>query len=54
MLNKATEYLASRQTSWSLRAEGLRAGRPQTLQRADAAEQLAKAALASAVEYTHQ
>jgi len=54
MLNKATEYLASRQTSWSLRAEGLRAGRPQTLQRADAAEQLAKAALASAVEYTQQ
>ncbi|HZM94802.1 MAG TPA: rhomboid family intramembrane serine protease [Vicinamibacterales bacterium] len=54
MLNKASEYLASRQASWRLRAEGLRAGRPQTLQQADAAEQLAKAALASAVEYTQR
>ena len=38
-----------RQTSWRLRAEGLRAGRPQTLQQADAAEHSALAALASAV-----
>jgi rhomboid protease GluP len=52
MLNKASEYLASRQASWRLRAEGLRAGRAQTLQQADAAEQSAKAALASAVAYT--
>ena len=52
MLNKASEYLASRQAGWRLRAEGLRAGRAQTLQQADAAEQSAKASLASAVEYT--
>jgi hypothetical protein len=54
MLNKASEYLASRQASWRLRAEGLRAGRAQTLQQADAAEQTAKGALASAVEYTQR
>jgi membrane associated rhomboid family serine protease len=54
MLNKASEYLALRQTSWRLRAEGLREGRTQTLQQADAAEHSAKAALASAVDYTQR
>jgi membrane associated rhomboid family serine protease len=49
MLTKASEYLALRQTSWRLRAEGLRAGRPQTLQQADAAEHSALEALAGAV-----
>lgn len=49
MLTKASEYLALRQTSWRLRAEGLRAGRPQTLQQADAAEHSALEALAAAV-----
>ena len=49
MLTKASEYLALRQTSWRLRAEGLRAGRPQTLQQADAAEHSALEALAASV-----
>jgi rhomboid protease GluP len=49
MMSKTSEYLALRQTSWLLRAEGLRAGRPQTLQQADAAEHSALEALAGAV-----
>jgi hypothetical protein len=49
MITKLSEYLALRQTSWRLRAEGLRAGRTQTLQQADAAEHSALVALASTV-----
>jgi rhomboid protease GluP len=49
MIEKASEYLALRQESWHLRAEGLRAGRTRTLQQADAAEQSALAALSRAV-----
>ena len=54
MLAKALEYLTLRQDSWRLRAEGLRAGRPQTLQKADAAEHSALAALESAVAPINQ
>jgi membrane associated rhomboid family serine protease len=49
MITKLSEYLALRQTSWRLRAEGLRTGRTQTLQQADAAEHSALVALASTV-----
>ncbi len=49
MLEKVTEYVALRQTSWRLRAEGLRAGRPQTLQKAEVAEHSALEALEAAV-----
>jgi len=49
MLAKVSEYLRLRQDSWRLRAEGLRAGRPRTLQQADAAEHSALTALESAV-----
>jgi membrane associated rhomboid family serine protease len=49
MVTRASEYLALRQTSWRLRAEGLRAGRTQTLQQADITERNALAALARAV-----
>jgi len=48
MVEKASEYLKLRQDSWRLRAEGLRAGRPRTLQQADAAEHSALIALATA------
>lgn len=48
MVEKACEYLKLRQDSWRLRAQGLRAGQPRTLQEADAAEHSALAALASA------
>ena len=48
MVEKACEYLKLRQDSWRLRAEGLRAGRPRTLQQADAAEHSALIALATA------
>jgi hypothetical protein len=48
MVEKASEYLKLRQDSWRLRAEGLRAGRPRTLQQADAAEHFALIALATA------
>jgi rhomboid protease GluP len=49
MIARASEYLRLRQDSWRLRAEGLRAGRTQTLQEADAAEHSALAALERAV-----
>ena len=48
MIEKASQYLTLRQDSWRLRAEGLRAGRPRTLQQADVAENSALAALESA------
>ncbi len=48
MIEKASQYLTLRQDSWRLRAEGLRAGRPRTLQQADAAANSALAALESA------
>jgi hypothetical protein len=46
---KALEYLKLRQESWQLRAEGLRGGRPRTLQQADSVEHSALSALESAV-----
>jgi hypothetical protein len=49
MVARASEYLALRQTSWRLRADGLRAGRTQILQQADVTERNALAALARAV-----
>jgi hypothetical protein len=49
MIVRASEYLRLRQDSWRLRAEGLRAGRTQTLQEAEAAEHSALAALERAV-----
>ena len=48
MIEKASQYLTLRQDSWRLRAEGLRAGRPRTLQQADVAANSALAALESA------
>jgi len=49
MVSDAVEYLRLRQDSWRLRAEGLRAGRPAVLQKADAAEHAARTALEHAV-----
>jgi membrane associated rhomboid family serine protease len=42
VLDHALEYLRLREESWRLRVEGLRAGRMQTLQRADRVESTAK------------
>ena len=42
VVNDALEYLRLREESWKLRVDGLRAGRLQTLQRADRVESAAK------------